>query len=121
MFSKKCMVLLISDLLFENWDKALQVLAGSGCESYLLHVLSPEELNPTFSGELTLTDIETLNEAPCHIGAKEISIYNYELESFLSKVKEKSLKNNIGHFIVSSDTEINELFHTILQGGGLIC
>jgi uncharacterized protein (DUF58 family) len=41
-YGRKCVAVLISDLLFPEWQRCLDVLATSGCESYVVQLLAPE-------------------------------------------------------------------------------
>ena len=54
------LVVLISDLLIsEGYKAGLRHLLGRGHEAALIHVLSPDELDPPLAGDLQLIDIET--------------------------------------------------------------
>ena len=55
-------LLLFSDLMDENWADGLRALAGRGFEISVVHVLSPDETNPPFSGDLKLRDVESGTE-----------------------------------------------------------
>ncbi len=52
-------VILISDLLDPAADRVIRELAATGSELIVLHVLSPDELDPPLEGDLRLVDIET--------------------------------------------------------------
>jgi len=52
-------LILISDLMDDGWQAGLNRLAGRGYEVSVLHVLSPDEVNPEISGDFRLLDIET--------------------------------------------------------------
>lgn len=52
-------LLLLSDLMDDGWQPALNRLAGRGFEVSLLHILSPDELHPTLEGDFRLIDSET--------------------------------------------------------------
>lgn len=51
--------LLFSDLLDDGWSNGLSALAGRGFEVTVVHILSPDELDPPLSGDLKLLDAET--------------------------------------------------------------
>src|SRR5439155_12977629 len=52
-------VILFSDLLDPAADKIIRELAATGSELVILHVLSPDELDPQLEGDLRLVDVET--------------------------------------------------------------
>lgn len=54
------LVVLISDLLTESgYESGLRPMLGRGHEAALLHVLAPDELDPSLTGDLQLVDSET--------------------------------------------------------------
>ncbi len=54
------LVILISDLFApDGYEAGLRQLLGRGNEAALVHVLSPDELDPPLAGDLQLVDIET--------------------------------------------------------------
>ncbi len=57
-------VVLVSDLLAPGWETALDVLGALG-GGVVVHVLGPDELQPTLSGDLTLRDVETHRRCGC--------------------------------------------------------
>jgi uncharacterized protein (DUF58 family) len=52
-------LILLSDLMDDGWQPALNRLAGRGFEVSLLHILSPDELRPELDGDYRLIDSET--------------------------------------------------------------
>lgn len=52
-------LLLLSDLMDEGWQDGLRALAGRGFEATILHLLSPQEVDPDLTGDLKLLDSET--------------------------------------------------------------
>ena len=57
--SGRGVVVLISDLLDPAADRVIRELAATRSELIILHVLSPDELDPQFEGDLRLVDVET--------------------------------------------------------------
>src|SRR5512142_2152667 len=54
------LVILISDLFApDGYESGLRQLLGHGSEAALIHVLSPDELDPPLAGDLQLVDVET--------------------------------------------------------------
>jgi uncharacterized protein (DUF58 family) len=52
-------LLLFSDLMEEGWADGLRALAARGFEVTVMHVLSPDETDPTLEGDLKLVDVES--------------------------------------------------------------
>src|SRR5206468_8777817 len=57
--SGRGVVILISDLLDPAADRVIRELASTRSELIVLHVLSPQELDPPLEGDLRLVDAET--------------------------------------------------------------
>jgi uncharacterized protein (DUF58 family) len=55
-------LLLLSDLMDDGWAVGLNSLAARGFDVSVLHILSPDEVNPDLSGDLKLLDSETKAE-----------------------------------------------------------
>jgi uncharacterized protein (DUF58 family) len=54
------LVILISDLLTsQGYEAGMRHLLGRGHEAALIHVLSPDEIDPPLAGDLQLVDVET--------------------------------------------------------------
>lgn len=51
-------LLLLSDLMDDGWTDGLQALASRGFEVTVVHILSPEEVDPSLDGDFTLLDSE---------------------------------------------------------------
>ncbi len=84
----KGMTLLISDFLYEDGgNAALTALRYRGQEVCAVHLMSPEELRPTLSGPVRLTDRE--GGAPLDLSADGETLRQYEkrLNEFLQTVQ----------------------------------
>jgi uncharacterized protein (DUF58 family) len=57
--SGRGVIVLLSDLLDPNADRVIRELAATGSELIVLHVLSPQELDPALEGDLRLVDVES--------------------------------------------------------------
>lgn len=68
-------LVLISDLMEDGWQPGLSRLAGRGFEVTLLHVLSPDEVQPEFEGDFKLIDAES--DAAVEISANFETLERY--------------------------------------------
>ena len=77
---KSGFVFLISDFLDpSSYENSLKHLVSRKFEVCVIHVISEEELNPQFSGDLKLEDIETGQ-------TKEITVTDQVLENYKGRV-----------------------------------
>lgn len=120
-YNRRCLAVLVSDLLFDNWPQVLAGLAASNNESCLIHILSPEELDPQPGGELTLLDSETAKELAVDGDQGGIQRYHAILDEFISSVGAGCRARGLGHVHLSSDRALAAIFHQDLRRGGLLC
>lgn len=120
-YGRRCVAVLVSDLLYPEWAQVISSLAASGCESHVIQVMCPSETNPLPQGEVTFVDSEFGTEIPLHLDAKNIENYQRILTSFLEEVGSSCRSKGIGFTHVSSDRPLNAVFHQDLRKGGLVC
>ncbi len=120
-YSHKCLTVLISDLLFTEWSNVISGLSASGCEGYVLHILAPEELDPPYLGEVTLVDVESMEEVPLHIQEEGNTLYRAELETYLKDVGYECRRRRLGYSLIQTGVPIDRLFQHDLRKEGLLC
>lgn len=121
LYGRKCMVVMLSDLLYPEWPQVIKGLAASGCDGYVVQVLCPEELHPEQLGEMTLVDSETAHEVPLHIGLDQTLAYRRELAKYLKEVRGACHRVGLGNTMISSDTPLVKVLNHDLRQGGLLC
>jgi len=68
--------IVVSDLMDEaGYESGLRALLERGFEVHVVHVLSPEELQPTITGDLRLVDAETGEGRVVHVDAETMQAY----------------------------------------------
>ena len=75
-------VILISDLMQQRWENAID-LFGAARGGVVLHVLSPAELDPDLTGDLTLRDTETRAEVPVSMSGDALERYQERMQRFV--------------------------------------
>jgi uncharacterized protein (DUF58 family) len=120
-YSRKCMAVMISDFLFPEWSQVITGLAATGCESYIIHMMAPQELNPPLLGEVTLVDSESLGEMPLHVDYALIDEYRKVLDDFLQDIRQTCGRLGVGYSLAVSDIPLAGILHRELRKGGLLC
>lgn len=120
-YGRKCMVVLISDLLYPQWPQTVRNLASSGCEGYILQLLAPEELEPPYLDEVTLIDQENATEIGVFMDRETASGYRRELAGYLLEVRQTCHRLGLGHTMAATDDSLARVFHEELRKGGLLC
>ncbi len=92
-------VVIVSDLLEENWEKILDTtgVAGSGT---ILHVLAAEELEPGLSGDLRLVDAETGRTVDLSTSRDALEAYRKARDDFLLRAASRSRRAGLDYVLV---------------------
>lgn len=95
---------IISDFLGEEAVSALDTfgVAGGGI---VLHVLAPDELDPTFSGDLRLVDSETGREVDVSTTPDAMQSYRIAVDEFVATVAARSRRNGMDYVLVPADVD----------------
>lgn len=94
-------VVLVSDLLMEEWKDVLDGLAATA-GGLVLHLLSPEELDPTLAGDLDLVDVETGSRVPVSTTEEVLRQYRQRLETFAGEAARRSRRAGLDYLLVES-------------------
>jgi uncharacterized protein (DUF58 family) len=82
------LVVLISDLLDPaGYETGLRALLERGLEVHVIHVLSPDEMEPALKGDVRLIDQETGETRPLWVDADTLRRYSKRLRSFLESAE----------------------------------
>lgn len=90
------LVILLSDLLSaQGWEAGLRQALGRGHEAALLHVLSPDELDPPLAGDLQLVDIESGREQDVSLDGGLRSLYRQRARAWLQSTQAACSKQGV--------------------------
>lgn len=115
-------VVVITDLLDKHgFEQALRGLVGRRMDTYLIHVLSGEELDPEVRGDLRLVDCEDRNEAEITVSAPLLKRYRQTLAAFLDHAREFCARRGIAYQLVdTSKVNVETLVGSYLRRRGLV-
>ena len=105
------MVVLLSDLLDPNADKVIRELAASGSELIVLHVLSPDELDPPLEGDLRLVD----DRVDITADLATIDAYKRRLADWKASFADVAAKRRASYVDLPSDANLAELMFAELR------
>lgn len=105
----KAAVVVISDLLDAEWERALDG-AGLGVGGVVVHVLAPEELEPTMIGDLRLVDVETGATVEASTSSSVLDDYSAAVQRFIDGVALRSKRGGLDHVVVPVGPEDGERF-----------
>jgi uncharacterized protein (DUF58 family) len=112
---------IISDFFDQDgFEGCLRRLTMSGSDVYAIHVLAPEEIDPQLAGDLKLLDSETNGFVEISASRALLKRYKDNRDGFCEAIRRFCVARGIGHFIVSSDTSIEQLTLDMLRKGGML-
>lgn len=120
-YGRRCLAVVITDLLTPDWAGVLTGLAASGCETHVIQVLAPEELDPPQRGEVTLVDQETGNESALLLDTPTLERYRSLTSAWLTSVEAQCRGAGLGYALVKSGEELPRVFLETLRKEGLVC
>jgi len=119
--SGKGIVVLVSDLLDKaGYESALRWLIARDLDVYVVHVLSPAELDPALEGDLRLVDCEDGDEAEITVSGPLLARYRQTLAAFLESARQFCVRRGVAWMPANSSQAIEELVHGCLRQGGLV-
>jgi len=113
--SGRGVLILISDLLDPGADRVIRELAATNSELIVLHVLSPEELDPQLEGDLRLVDAETGDGIDVTVDLATIDSYKARLAAWQEAFADLAAKRRASYVPVSSDLPLLELVSAELR------
>ena len=69
----------------------------------VFHVLSPAELDPDLTGDLTLRDVETRDELPVSMSGEAVDRYRQRIAAFTEDAARRSQRAGMDHVLVRAD------------------
>lgn len=113
-----CVVL--SDFLDPNWEKGIRALLARRFQVVLLQILDPEEVAPTFLGDLRLVDAETGESREVSITPQVQNRYRAALNSFCTQLSDTANRHGMDYLRTTTDAPFEDLLLKTLRGTGLL-
>ncbi len=101
---------ILSDFMDKGgYEDGLRYLAARNLDTYAIQVLAPEEVDPTFTGDLKLTDIEDGDEAELTISAPLLKRYQETLNAFRGSLNSFCNKRGMAYLFTSTQVPFENL------------
>lgn len=111
----------ISDLFSASgYRDGLSALQGRGYEVTVLHLLTPDELDPPLAGDLRLIDCETGAPQDVTLDGSLRDLYRKRVQAWQGEIETYCLKRGIHYVPVTTDLAWDELVLYQLRQRGLI-
>ena len=120
-YPQRGMVIIISDFLDdEDCERPLQFLADFGHELMLLQVWGEEDRQPSWEGQLDLTDAETGSTLEIGFDDNSRRVYMEAFDAYAKNIQRIALRNSGRYVGLSTQTPIEEaVFGPIARSGAI--
>lgn len=119
--SGKGIMVLITDLMYKTgYESALRMLLSQDMDLYLIHVLSPEEINPDITGDLKLVDSEDADVAEITVSRPLLNRYQRTLTAFVDGARDFCTRRGISYLMANTDVPVDRLVSSYLRQRGLV-
>jgi uncharacterized protein (DUF58 family) len=119
--SRQALVVLVSDLLAPDGVEAgLDGLLHQGVDVVVLHVLSPQELNPDLLGELELLDAETNERLEVGLSLAVLKQYRERLAGWLERQASACSERGLRYVRLRSDRPLDAVMLDDLRRGDVL-
>ncbi len=113
--SGRGVVVLLSDLLDPGADRVIRELAATGSELIVLHLLSPEELDPALEGDLRLVDSESGEGIDVTVDLATLDDYKARLAAWQDGLAQLATKRRATYVPLSTDVPLSDLVFAELR------
>ncbi len=113
-------VVLISDLLFEGWERAVDGLGLARADACLVHLLGRSDVAPELDGDLRLADVETGAEVEVGISDAALADYAGVVARWTESVKAACGARGIAYAPLLDDESLEEFLLARLPAAGIL-
>ncbi len=117
----KGILVLITDLMDkQGYETALRYLLAQNLDVYLVHVLSPLEVDPDLKGDLRLVDSEDADVAEITVSRPLLDRYRRTLAAFIEGAREFCTRRGMTYLLANTDIPVQTLVTNYLRQRGLV-
>lgn len=111
----------LSDFLDKGgYEDGLRYLSARNLDVYVVQILAQEEIEPPYTGDLKLTDIEDEDAAEVTISAPLLDRYRRNLASFRSALHGFCTRRGMSYLFTSNQVPFEKLVLGYLRSRGLV-
>ena len=119
--SGKGILVLITDLLDKGgYEEALRFLLAQDLDLYVIHVLSPAELEPDVKGDLKLIDCEDQDTTEITVSRPLLDRYKRTLAAFIDGARDFCTRRGIHYMLADTRIPVDQLVGGYLRRRGLV-
>ena len=114
-------LVLISDLMDkQGYESAFRMLLAQQMDIYVIHLLSPEEIDPDVKGDLKLVDCEDGDVAEITVSRPLMERYQRTLATFVDGARDFCARRGISYLLANTDVPVDQMVSGYLRQRGLV-
>lgn len=115
------LVILLSDLLDAGgYQSGLRPMQGRGHDATLIHVLSPDELDPPFSGDLQLVDIESEQTQDISLDGGLLTLFRERAQAWLHETQAECRKQSVRYLGLTTSEPWDQALLLEMRRAGIV-
>jgi uncharacterized protein (DUF58 family) len=112
---------ILSDFLDKGgFEEGLRYLAARNLDVYAIQILAQEEVDPPYTGDLKLTDVEDGDAAEVTISAPLLERYRQTLTAFRSSISSFCTRRGMSYLFTTNQVPFEKLVLGYLRARGLV-
>ncbi len=112
--------IIVSDLLSPGWADAIRLAPARGAATVVIHLLHPDEIEPTLSGDLDLVDIETKERVSVSLDPAQIARVKQLIAEWMADIKRATASLGCTYVSIRTDEDLDaRLMETLRTLGGV--
>lgn len=118
---RRGVAILISDLYDPSgFEDAINQLRFAKFETYVLHVIDPNEAHPPLHGDVRIVDRETGESRDVTVTPKLLTKLAAAHEAYRHRIETFCGEKQVAYHALTTDTPFDEAILQVLRGGGLV-
>lgn len=113
-------VVLVSDLLTDDWPAIVSLLAAGRGDATLVHVLARTELEPDLDGDVRLVDVESGEQVEVAVSGTTLAAFAARRDAWLDDVSRQCGARGIAYVRHLDDEPLDHLLTALLPQLGLV-
>ncbi len=119
--SGRGVAVILSDFLDKDgYEEGLRYVASRNLDVYAIQILADEEVNPPYSGDLKLTDLEDEDEAEVTISAPLLERYRRTLAAYRGALNSFCTRRGMSYLFTTNTVPFEKLVLGYLRSRGLL-
>lgn len=119
--SRPGLIFVLTDLFSPNgYQAGLNALQARGYEVGIIHILSPDEIDPPLGGDLKLIDIETGQDSEITLDPTTLGLYRQRLQAWQAEIAAYCHSCHVHYIPVTTDLPWEKLIMQTLRAQGIL-